>query len=40
MIYGYHVAPEDCYVVVPSKVVKSTDYDAGFLCRLNVRHSI
>jgi len=38
--HGDHIAPEDCYVVVPSKVVEFTDYDAGFLCRLNVRHSI
>ena len=38
--HGDHIAPEDCYVVVPSKVVKSTDYDAGFLCKLNTRHDI
>ena len=38
--HGYHIAPEDCYVVVPSKVVKSSDYDAGFLCRLKKRYDI
>jgi succinylglutamate desuccinylase len=38
--HGDHIAPQDCYVVVPSKVVKSTDYDAGFLCKLNTRHYI
>ena len=35
-IRGYHVAPQDCYVVVPSLVVKPTDDDAGFLCRRTV----
>ena len=29
--HGYHIAPQDCHVVVPSLVVKSSDYDAGFL---------
>jgi succinylglutamate desuccinylase len=29
--HGYHIAPQDCHVVVPSLVVKSTDDDAGFL---------
>ena len=38
--HGNHIAPQDCYVVVPSKIVKSTDYDAGFLCKLNTRHYI
>ncbi len=33
---GYHIAPEDCYVIVPSKLVRHTDYDAGFLGRLNI----
>ena len=33
---GYHVAPQDCHVVVPSLVVKSTDDDAGFLGRRTV----
>jgi len=33
---GYHIAPEDCFVVVPSKVVLSRDDDAGFLGRLTV----
>ena len=32
---GEHVAPQDCYIMAPSRIVKSTDYDAGFLCRLN-----
>lgn len=32
---GYHFAPENCYVVVPSKQVGPNDRDAGFLCRLN-----
>lgn len=31
--HGVHTAPEDCYVVVPSRHVRSTDHDAGFLCR-------
>jgi len=30
---GDHLAPEDCYVVVPSQHVRPTDHDAGFLCR-------
>ena len=34
--HGYHVAPQDCYVVVPSLVVKPTDDDAGFLGRRTV----
>jgi succinylglutamate desuccinylase len=34
--HGYHVAPQDCHVVVPSLVVKSTDDDAGFLGRRTV----
>jgi succinylglutamate desuccinylase len=34
--HGYHIAPEDCYVVVPSKAVLATDVDAGFLGRLTV----
>ena len=29
--HGYHVAPQDCYLVVPSRIVKPTDFDAGFL---------
>ncbi|MGB9437039.1 MAG: succinylglutamate desuccinylase/aspartoacylase family protein [Desulfobacterales bacterium] len=33
---GYHVAPQDCHVVVPSRVVKPTDDDAGFLGKLTV----
>ncbi len=31
-----HAAPQDCYVVVPSRLVKSTDDDAGFLGRRTV----
>ena len=34
--HGYHVAPQDCHVVVPSRVVKHTDADAGFLGRRTV----
>ena len=30
-----HIAPQECYIVVPSRVVKATDVDAGFLGRLN-----
>ncbi len=30
-----HIAPQECYIVVPSRVVKSTDVDAGFLCKIN-----
>jgi hypothetical protein len=30
---GEHLAPQDCYVVVPSRHVRPTDHDAGFLCR-------
>jgi succinylglutamate desuccinylase len=33
---GDRFAPQDCYIVVPSRVVKSTDVDAGFLGRLNL----
>jgi len=33
---GDHRAPQDCYIVAPSRVVKSTDYDAGFLGRLKL----
>lgn len=33
---GYHIAPQDCYVVVPSKKVLSTDFDAGFLGDLTI----
>ena len=33
---GYHVAPQDCHVVVPSLLVKPTDVDAGFLGRRTV----
>ena len=32
---GEHIAPQECYIVVPSRVVKSTDVDAGFLCKMN-----
>jgi len=31
---GDHLAPQDCYVVAPSKTVKPTDVDAGFLATL------
>ena len=31
---GDHIAPQDCYIVAPSRVVKSTDVDAGFLCKM------
>ena len=34
--HGDHVAPQDCYVVVPSRVVKATDADAGFLGKRTV----
>jgi len=34
--HGNHVAPQDCYVVVPSRVVKPTDSDAGFLGSLTL----
>jgi succinylglutamate desuccinylase len=34
--HGDHVAPQDCYVVVPSRVVKATDADAGFLGKRSV----
>ncbi len=30
--HGEHIAPQDCYVMMPSKIIKSTDIDAGFLC--------
>ena len=33
---GEHIAPQACYIVVPSRVVKATDVDAGFLGRLNM----
>jgi succinylglutamate desuccinylase len=33
---GEHIAPQDCYIVVPSRVVKVTDVDAGFLGSLNM----
>lgn len=33
--HGYHVAPQKCFIVVPSMVVKPTDHDAGFLCKMN-----
>jgi succinylglutamate desuccinylase len=29
-------APDDCYIVMPTKFVKETDEDAGFLCHLNL----
>jgi succinylglutamate desuccinylase len=32
---GYHVAAQECYIVVPSNLVKPTDTDAGFLCKMN-----
>jgi succinylglutamate desuccinylase len=35
--HGDHVAPQDCYVVVPSRVVKATDADAGFLGKRSVK---
>ena len=31
-----HIAPRECYIVVPSRVVKTTDVDAGFLGSLNM----
>lgn len=34
--HGEHIAPQACYVVVPSRVVKSTDVDAGFLGSMNL----
>ncbi len=34
--HGDHVAPQDCYVVVPSRLVKATDADAGFLGKRSV----
>ena len=33
---GEHIAPQDCFIVVPSRVVKATDVDAGFLGSLNM----
>jgi succinylglutamate desuccinylase len=33
--HGYHVAPQECFIVVPSMTVKPTDHDAGFLCKMN-----
>jgi succinylglutamate desuccinylase len=35
--HGDHVAPQDCYVVVPSRLVKATDDDAGFLGKRTVQ---
>lgn len=32
---GEHIAPQACFIVVPSRVVKETDVDAGFLGSLN-----
>ena len=34
--HGYHVAPQECFIVVPSMIVKPTDHDAGFLCKMNL----
>ena len=31
-----HIAPQDCHVVVPSMIVKPTDFDAGFLGKKNL----
>jgi hypothetical protein len=31
-----HIAPKDCHVVVPSMIVKPTDFDAGFLGKKNL----
>jgi succinylglutamate desuccinylase len=31
-----HIAPMDCHVVVPSLIVKPTDFDAGFLGKKNL----
>ena len=28
---GAHVAPEDCYILIPSKDPQPEDFDAGFL---------
>ena len=33
--HGYHIAPQECFIVVPSMIVKPTDHDAGFLCKRN-----
>ena len=33
---GEHIAPQACYIVVPSRIVKETDVDAGFLGCLNL----
>ena len=33
---GEHIAPQECYIVVPSRVVKVMDVDAGFLGSLNL----
>jgi hypothetical protein len=33
---GERIAPEDCYIVVPSRVGKTKDVDAGFLACLNM----
>lgn len=35
--HGDHIAPLDCHVVVPSRVVKPTDIDAGFLATRTVQ---
>lgn len=37
---GDHIAPQDCYIVAPSRVVKSTDVDAGFLCKMKRFYSV
>lgn len=34
--HGYRVAPQECFIVVPSMIVKPTDHDAGFLCKMNL----
>jgi succinylglutamate desuccinylase len=31
-----HVAPQDCFIVVPSLIVKPSDHDAGFLCKMHL----
>lgn len=37
---GDHIAPQDCYIVAPSRVVKPTDVDAGFLCKMKRFYSV
>jgi hypothetical protein len=37
---GDHIAPQECYMVAPSKVVKSKDVDAGFLCKMKRFNSV